>query len=79
MSRKSVDNPLFDDSVNGGVPRYRVLEILLNAKWVERAVKSGRCFVCKATDIDQTGLCLICRSFLSDEERAATEPYYQAV
>ena len=64
------------NSINGGVPQERILESLKTPKFIQRAVKSGRCFVCRAQDIDVTGLCLVCRSFLNDEEREATRPYY---
>ena len=71
-----VSNEYFSLSANGGVPRWRVIEILRTPKLVAHAVKAGRCFQCRAHDIDQTGLCLICRSFLSDEERAVAQAYY---
>jgi len=76
VPQKPVDNAYFQLSSNGGVPRWMVLEVLGNPKLVRRAVESGRCFQCQATDIDPTGLCLICRSFLSDEERQAAQRYY---
>ena len=66
----------FKLSANGGVPRYRVLLVLQTPKWVTQAVKRGKCFQCLADDIDPTGLCLICRSYLNDEERAAAQRYY---
>jgi hypothetical protein len=71
-------NDFFSLSVNGGIPRGHVLTALQNPKFVERSVKGGRCFLCRAEDIDVTGLCLVCRSFLSDEERQACQTYYDA-
>ena len=65
-----------DGSVNGGIPRNQVLEVLRNSKWVENAVRIGRCFVCRDSDIDETGLCFICRAYLSSEEREAADKYY---
>ena len=79
MPRKPPENEYFQLSANGGLPRYRTLEALGNRKFIARAVNSGRCFLCAAADIDATGLCLICRSFLSDEERAAAQVYYDAL
>jgi len=76
---KPINNDYFSLSANGGVARDRVLLILQNPKLVAGAVKRGKCFQCFAVDIDQTGLCLICRSFLSDEERHAAQRYYDAV
>ncbi len=73
-----VKNDYFQLSSNGGVSRDRVIEILRNPKLVGHAVKRGRCFQCQATDIDSTGLCLICRTFLSDEEREVAQTYYAA-
>jgi hypothetical protein len=70
-------NDYFSLSANGGVPRERVLEVLLNPRLVAAAVKRGRCLQCLASDPDPTGLCLICRSFLNDEERAAANVYYE--
>lgn len=75
---KPIDNDYFSLSANGGVSRERVLLWLQNPKLVANAVKRGKCFQCFAADIDQTGLCLICRSFLTDEERAAAQRYYDA-
>ena len=72
-------NDLFSLSANGGVPRERVLDALHNPRIVAEAVRVGRCFQCKAVDVDVTGLCLVCRSFLSDEEREAARVYYDAV
>lgn len=76
---RPIDNDYFSLSANGGVPRDRVLLTLQDPKFVANAVKRGRCFQCFALDIDQTGLCLVCRSFLTDEERAIAEFYYEAV
>jgi hypothetical protein len=76
---RPVDNDYFSLSANGGVPRDRVLLTLKNPKFVANAVKRGKCFQCFALDIDQTGLCLVCRSFLTDEERAVAQVYYDAV
>jgi hypothetical protein len=76
---RPIENDYFSLSANGGVPRDRVLLALQNPKLVANAVKRGKCFQCFAVDIDQTGLCLICRSFLTDEERAAAQVYYDAV
>ena len=82
MLRRYRDRPPSNDyfslSANGGVPRHHVLEVLKNPKRVAQAVRRGRCFQCYADDIDATGLCLICRSFLSDEEREAARIYYDA-
>jgi hypothetical protein len=61
------------------VPRERVLEALQNRRLVANAVKIGKCFQCYAEDIDVTGLCLICRSFLTDEERSVARQYYDAL
>ncbi len=72
----AVSNDYFSLSANGGVPRDRVIEILRNPKLVAQAIKRGRCFQCQAIDIDPTGLCLICRTFLSDEEREVAQSYY---
>jgi hypothetical protein len=72
-------NDYFQLSANGGVPRDRVLEALGNPRLVSNAVKISKCFQCYAEDVDVTGLCLICRSFLTDEERAAAQRYYDAV
>ena len=71
--------PLFQLSANGGVPRDRVLDALQNPRFVQQAISSGRCFLCRADDLDATGLCLICRSFLNDEERAAAQALYDAM
>ncbi len=74
---KPVNNDYFSLSANGGIARDRVLWALKNPKLVANAVKRGKCFQCFALDIDQTGLCLICRSFLTDEERSAAHVYYE--
>ncbi len=79
MKRSQPNNDYFQLSANGGLSRQRTLDALRNPKFVARAVATGRCFHCAATDIDATGLCLICRSFLSDEERQAAQVYYNAV
>jgi hypothetical protein len=71
-------NDYFQLSANGGVPRDRVLDALKNPRFVANAVKIRKCFQCYADDIDVTGLCLICRSFLTDEERSAAQSYYDA-
>ena len=76
---KPINNDYFSLSANGGVARDRVLLALQNPKLVANAVKRGKCFQCLALDIDQTGLCLICRSFLTDEERDVARIYYDAV
>jgi hypothetical protein len=76
---KPVNNDYFSLSANGGVARDRVLLVLRNPKLVANAVKRGKCFQCFALDIDQTGLCFICRNFLNDEERAACRQYYDDV
>ena len=78
MRRAEPNNEYFQLTANGGLPRYLTMEALRNPKFVARAVRSGRCFLCAAADIDATGLCLICRSFLSDEERNAAQVYYEA-
>jgi hypothetical protein len=75
-SRQNPENDYFTLSANGGIPRDRVLETLRSPKRVAVAVKAGRCFLCRAMDIDVTGLCLVCRTFLSDEEREAARVYY---
>lgn len=77
--RRIPDNDYFQLTANGGLPRYLTLDALRNPRFIARAVASGRCFHCSATDIDVTGLCLICRSFLSDEERKAAQTYYHAL
>ena len=79
MRRSEPNNEYSPRSVNGGLPRHLALDALRNPKFVARAVALGRCFLCAATDVDVTGLCLICRSFLSDEERQATRVYYESV
>ncbi|HSV74960.1 MAG TPA: hypothetical protein VLH79_14465 [Chthonomonadales bacterium] len=71
-------NDYFSLSANGGVPRDRLLETLRNPRAVRQAVRLMRCLLCRAADIDVTGLCLVCRTFLSDEEREACRPYYDA-
>jgi hypothetical protein len=80
MRRRIVQKPITNDyfslSANGGLPRYRLLEYLQRPKLVKQAAATGRCMMCRATDIDQTALCLVCRSFLSDEERKAAQIYY---
>lgn len=70
-------NDYFSLSANGGLPRERVLDALRSPKFVAAAVKRGKCFQCFGEDVDATGLCLICRSFLNDEERAAALVYYE--
>ena len=79
MRRTNPNNDYFQLSANGGLPRYLTLQALANPKFIARAVATGRCFLCAASDIDVTGLCLICRSFLSDEERQAAQAYYYGV
>ena len=71
--------PLFQLSSNGGIPRDRVLDALRNPQFVRQTIAMGRCFLCRAEEVDVTGLCLICRSFLNDEERQAAQTYYDAV
>ncbi len=79
VQAKVVNNDYFSLSANGGVARHLVLEILLHRpRFVARAVEIGRCFLCMASEVDVTGMCLICRSFLSDEEREAAQAYYDA-
>ncbi len=78
MRHRAPNNDYFSLSANGGVPRDRVLEVLLNPKLVARAVRSGRCFLCRHPEIDPAGLCVVCRTFLSDEEREAARVYYDA-
>jgi hypothetical protein len=75
---KPVENDYFSLSANGGVARDRVILVLRNPKLVGNAVKRGKCFQCFAVDIDQTGLCFVCRSFLTDEERAVAQVYYES-
>ena len=70
---------LFLYSINGGLPRHQVLHALQTPRFVKQAVKVGRCFQCRAQEIDVTGLCLICRSFLNDEERRAAQVYYDGI
>lgn len=72
-------NDYFSLSANGGIPRERLLETLKKPKAVAHAVSLGRCLMCKATDIDASGLCMVCRAFLSDEEREACRQYYEGV
>ena len=72
-----MNNNYFSLSANGGLPRYKLLEFLDRPKLVKQAVASGRCVLCRAADIDQTSLCFICRSFLSDDERDAAQVYYE--
>ena len=79
MRRNQPNNDYFQLSANGGLPRHLTLDALLNPRYVARAVTVGRCFLCAASDIDVTGLCLICRSFLSDEERQAAQVYYDGI
>ena len=79
MRRSQPNNEYFQVSANGGLPRYLTLDALRNPQYIARAVARGRCFLCAASDIDATGLCLICRSFLSDEERRAAQSYYEAI
>jgi len=74
---KPINNDYFSLSANGGVARERVLNVLKNPKFVANAVKRGKCFQCFGADIDQSGLCFVCRSFLTDEERAAAQMYYE--
>ena len=76
---RNPSNDYFQLTANGGLPRHLTLQALENRKFIARAVAIGRCFLCAASDIDVTGLCLICRSFLSDEERQAAQPYYDGV
>ena len=71
--------PLFQISANGGVPRDRVLDALQNPQFVQQSIRTGRCFQCRTQEIDVTGLCLICRSFLNDEERRAAQVYFDGV
>ncbi len=71
-------NDYFQLAANGGVPRDRVLEVLRNPKLVAVAVKAGRCLLCRHTPIDAAGLCEMCLTFLSDEERNAAQAYYDA-
>lgn len=68
----------FKLTVNGGVPRDLVLEALQNPRFIGRAVRSGRCFMCRQPEVDRSGLCLVCRTFLSDEEREAARVYLDA-
>jgi len=75
--QKTISNDYFSLSANGGLPRYRLLEFLGRPRLVKQAVDSGKCVLCRAVDIDQSSLCLICRSFLSDEERQAAQVYYE--
>jgi hypothetical protein len=77
--RRNPNNEYFQITANGGLPRHLALEALRNPKFIARAVAAGRCFLCAASDIDATALCLICRSFLSDEERRASQVYYETV
>jgi hypothetical protein len=74
--QKPINNDYFSLSANGGLPRYLLLDFLSKPKLVAQAVRSARCTLCRAADIDQTSLCLVCRSFLSDEERKAAQYYY---
>lgn len=76
---KRAQNDYFSLSANGGVPRDRLLETLKNPRTVRLAVRLERCLLCRASDVDVTGLCLVCRTFLSDEEREACRPYYEAM
>ena len=79
MRRKPFQQPnnaFFTLSGNGGVARERVLLALQNPKLVAEAVRVGKCFQCKANEVDITGLCLVCRTYLNDEERAAAQDYY---
>lgn len=70
---------LYTLAKNGGVPRDQVLRVLITPRIVKQAVKIGRCFQCKSDDIDVTGLCLLCRSYLNDEERKAAQFFYDAI
>jgi hypothetical protein len=79
MKRNPPNNDYFQLTANGGLPRHLALEALQSPKFIARAVATGRCFLCAASDIDNTALCLICRSFLSDEERRASQVYYESV
>lgn len=72
---KNADS-LSEYSTNGGVPRDRILDALQNHRFVQQSIRTGRCFQCREQEIDVTGLCLICRSFLNDEERKAAQFYY---
>lgn len=73
---KPISNDYFSLSANGGLARERIFAYLKNPKLVAQTVRRGKCAQCFAEDIDATGLCLICRSFLTDEEREAAQPYY---
>ena len=53
-----------------------VIVALKNPRFVSEARRVGKCFMCKAKEVDNTGLCLICRTYLNDEERAIAQSYY---
>jgi hypothetical protein len=55
------------------------LDALRNPRFVAQSIRTGRCFHCRANELDVTGLCLLCRSFLNDEERRAAQVYYDGV
>lgn len=71
-----VANDYFSLSANGGVPRWRVIEILRTPRLLACYAKNGRCMLCRAPEVDATALCTVCSSFLSDEEREAARVYH---
>ncbi|MEP6753935.1 MAG: hypothetical protein ABJA67_00415 [Chthonomonadales bacterium] len=81
VRRKKIEptNDFFSLSANGGVPRHMVIDALKNPRLVAEARRVNKCFMCKARETDKTGLCLVCRTYLNDEERVAAQAYYDGV
>lgn len=58
-----------------GIPRDQLMFILRQGFAVKTAIRIQKCMLCRASGVNEAGICHMCMAFLSDEESRLVEKF----